>query len=622
MLVGIAALLAFGVLSLVVTSTELNALDLATEKLGRGKGRETTHSQVVAEWQGEANRDRLVARGNVQQPGLNVGRVLAKYDKEEKDSEKENGNMDPGIPALVEKSPEAVPKHEGEDGLLYEKYLALQLNWTSRLISSSSHYDEVREKLKTLGVLKNRELRMDSAARELWLYLRDQLQTINTNKESPSEADDTKTKLLHSIKEQLDLLSLHLSDTQKAVNSFIKPGWRDTMATEMTKLIQKRLHYLQNPDDCDKAKKLLCRISKPCGFGCQIHHVAFCFIFAYATERMLVLDSSGWRYSGKWEAVFQPLSTSGCTISNSGSRSWHTYTEANPPEVIQVPSIESLGHGRPSFLPMAVPADLIDRLNTFHGYPFVWFVGQFLQYLMRPSQQLEEYLEDRRKALNITHPIVGLHIRRTDKLQQEASYHSAQEYMTQVEEWYQRRETISGRKEQRTVYLATDDKSALTEARNLYPNYRFVSDNDVSRTAGELSSRYSEKGLFGVVLDVFMLSKCDFIVCTLSSQVCRLAYELMQVHHTDASRLVYSLDDVYYFGGQQEHVLRAFHGKTENGGGAMDFAKRDLIKIAGNHLNGFSLGSRQNGGRQDLFPSYKVEEEIRVANFPTYPDVL
>jgi hypothetical protein len=61
-----------------------------------------------------------------------------------------------------------------------------------------------------------------------------------------------------------------------------------------------------------------------------------------------------------------------------------------------------------------------------------------------------------------------------------------------------------------------------------YPNYKFVSDNDVSKTAGELSSRYSEKGLYGVVLDVVMLSECDYIVCTLSSQV-SIALELLQM---------------------------------------------------------------------------------------------
>ena len=108
-----------------------------------------------------------------------------------------------------------------------------------------------------------------------------------------------------------------------------------------------------------------------------------------------------------------------------------------------------------------------------------------------------------------------------------------------------------------------------------------------------------------------------------AAQVCRLAYELMQPRHTDASRQAYSLDDVYYFGGQQVHQLRAFHGHTEWGGGDLKLSKDDLIKIAGNHHNGFSLGSsRQGRWQQGLVPSYKVEEETIVADFPTYSEVL
>ena len=96
------------------------------------------------------------------------------------------------------------------------------------------------------------------------------------------------------------------------------------------------------------------------------------------------------------------------TLEPLGAQPWSSYKEPHPPQVIQAPAIESLGSmSKPSFLPMAVPADLVERLTAFHGYPFLWVVGQFLQYLMRPSQQLGEYLEERRKFLNISHPIVG-----------------------------------------------------------------------------------------------------------------------------------------------------------------------------------------------------------------------
>ena len=50
-----------------------------------------------------------------------------------------------------------------------------------------------------------------------------------------------------------------------------------------------------------------------------------------------------------------------------------------------------------------------------------------------------------------------------------------------------------------------------------------------------------------------MLSRTDFLVCTFSSQVCRVAYEIMQYLKPDASDNFKSLDDIWYFGGQDEH---------------------------------------------------------------------
>ena len=96
----------------------------------------------------------------------------------------------------------------------------------------------------------------------------------------------------------------------------------------------------------------------------------------------------------------------------------------------------------------------------------------------------------------------------------------------------------------------------------------------------------------------------------------------MQTKHFDASRSFYSLDDVYYFGGQQSHNVKAFHANSKSYEGQVAFEKGDKIGIAGNEKNGFSVGTVRIRNRHGMFPSYKVEEEIRVADFPTYPEVL
>ncbi len=111
----------------------------------------------------------------------------------------------------------------------------------------------------------------------------------------------------------------------------------------------------------------------------------------------------------------------------------------------------------------------------------------------------------------------------------------------------------------------------------------------------------------------------------------------MQHLHVDASKKYYSLDDVYYFTGQQAQHVQAIQDHnsskqtTHNGelsfkagdviGIAVPFKAGDLIGIAGNEKNGYSVGKHVSTHEEGLFPLYKVEEHVRVADFPTYNDV-
>ncbi len=59
-----------------------------------------------------------------------------------------------------------------------------------------------------------------------------------------------------------------------------------------------------------------------CGYGCQLHHVVYCFMIAYGTQRTLILESHNWRYApGGWETVFLPVSNT-CT-DRSGATTGH-----------------------------------------------------------------------------------------------------------------------------------------------------------------------------------------------------------------------------------------------------------------------------------------------------------
>ena len=96
--------------------------------------------------------------------------------------------------------------------------------------------------------------------------------------------------------------------------------------------------------------------------------------------------------------------------------------------------------------------------------------------------------------------------------------------------------------ENKTVFIATDDPSVLAQLRSLYPHYIFLGNETASKLASKRdNARLSRDGLFGIIEDIHILSMSDHLVCTLSSNVCRLAYELQQNRLNRGERNVDSL---------------------------------------------------------------------------------
>lgn len=104
-------------------------------------------------------------------------------------------------------------------------------------------------------------------------------------------------------------------------------------------------------------------------------------------------------------------------------------------------------------------------------------------------------------------------------------------------------------------------------------------------------------------------------------QVCRIAYELMQTMHADATDRFHSLDDHYYFGGQDARKQTAIYPhQSRFGRGEIDLQIGDVIELAGNHWNGYSQGRNQRTGQMGLYPTYKAREQWRIVKMPTYAE--
>ncbi|XP_066934358.1 alpha-(1,6)-fucosyltransferase-like [Clytia hemisphaerica] len=474
---------------------------------------------------------------------------------------------------------------------------AKELNNKPKRGSNSANYEILRR-------------RIGNQIKEMWFLVSASYSKLM--KTLPETAKPGFRSMLESFGE-IERITEH--DFQELISMDGQQYQRDETERKLSTLIQKRLHKLQNPKDCSAAKKLVCSLTKGCGYGCQMHHVLYCFMAAYATKRTLVIDSNGWRYSSKgWKAYFQPVSDT-CTHYGDAAE-WSKNHEKE--QVVNFPIVDSL-FPRPKQMPQNVPKEFYERIRQFHGHPFVWWIGQFCKYIFKYSKPIQELIDKKKEEMGFRGPIVGVQVRRTDKINTEAAFHGIKEYMYWVELYYERlklRQSV----EKKRVYLATDDPTVLPEAKQLYPEYEFLSDNDISKSAG-LSQRYTDLSLRGVVTDIQLLSETDFLVCTFSSQVCRLAYEIMNYKHTDASQRFRSLDDIYYFGGQEEHRVRALWSNEAKSPRQLSFDMGDILGIAGNHWDGQAKALHHRSGKEGLYPAFKVEDVHDVADYPDYSDL-
>ncbi len=149
---------------------------------------------------------------------------------------------------------------------------------------------------------KRRERILEKSFRDFWWYAR-----------------ATMRKLKHKDSDLfMKNMGKRYSSLKWRYNQFLSSEevWKKlqlSISNDLSTLMANRLHKLQNPANCETAKKLVCHVAKACGFGCQIHHVSYCFILAYASQRTLILDSTNWKYSPKgWNVVFKPISNT-CT---------------------------------------------------------------------------------------------------------------------------------------------------------------------------------------------------------------------------------------------------------------------------------------------------------------------
>ncbi|KAF1741909.1 hypothetical protein MXB_4130, partial [Myxobolus squamalis] len=220
----------------------------------------------------------------------------------------------------------------------------------------------------------------------------------------------------------------------------------ENISESLEKYVKKVIYFNQYPPTCDNKEIMLCKIQYSCGFGCKIHHLLYCFALALAEGKIMIAEGKEWSIYNSNKPLLLPLSVT-CKNEKYKRNANVTIIPNSSPKIQKL------------YFPNAVPSEIFHKILTFHTNPFLWWIGQLTKFLFRINAGTKNFLSKRNQ---LTSPIVGLQVRRTDKLIWEAKYYDSKEYMFWVELFFRKIE-LKNQKVKRRVYLSTDDIHLINE---------------------------------------------------------------------------------------------------------------------------------------------------------------
>ncbi|XP_018645488.1 unnamed protein product [Schistosoma mansoni] len=385
---------------------------------------------------------------------------------------------------------------------------------------------------------------------------------------------------------------------------------------KLSQRLQKKIQEQQNPADCKMAKYVTFDYTNLCGFGCSMHQLMYCLQLAFENDRVLIVKNHPpGDIFRKWlHQNTLPLSEK-CSHLDTNGRS----------DNIQCPRLR-YGHIH-NLLPNVLPINMNAELLRLHEAPYVWFAGQLAAYILRPRPQFAQLINATLKSFKMSgDPVVGVHIRRTDKvgvcLYTSLEYGMMHFIVNCSESWQCMFRINNSIQIKRSIYLATDDPNVFTQFPNSHPNYILYGSPGRSHSA-DLKIRKTYNSWNNAIIDVIALSMTDFLVCTFSSNICRLAYELMQTRQMelgDATQLCHSIDIAFH---EEDYSRLKFDVIIPDMKEQLKYG--DVVDIFINHGNGsasvkLDQSSRnihnksQKDTRNEFFmaPAYKFRPRINI----------
>jgi hypothetical protein len=84
---------------------------------------------------------------------------------------------------------------------------------------------------------------------------------------------------------------------------------------------------------------------------------------------------------------------------------------------------------------------------------------------------------------------------------------------------YFKKLSLKGFSGEKVVFVASDDRNVTQELRTKYSDYKFIDKRFYFNESDVDDSKYTPKNLLHTMVDVKVLARSDFLVCTMSSNV-------------------------------------------------------------------------------------------------------
>jgi hypothetical protein len=166
------------------------------------------------------------------------------------------------------------------------------------------------------------------------------------------------------------------------------------------------------------------------------------------------------------------------------------------------------------------------RYISTHSDDVLWWWSQLAGYIIRPTQIVQDYIENYKKDLNWEHPIGCMHIRRGDKVK--AGFYQEGEKQPIINYLKALRELESSVGNYSKIFIASDE-SAVVEKEVLAENFsdfdskRYIFGNSFLENGYDVTQHNNPTAALRAFTEFMLLVDCDTLVGTGTSFYYRMA---------------------------------------------------------------------------------------------------